>query len=330
MTIHRSFMLGAAALLVVFVRPGRLARAEEVPGSAATVFGMIGQVTNSAPGVTPAISIQYGYLTDVRGVEHPFITGGRDESSALFTFFTSATTTSVVTTGGFRTVTRTGTTLLYLDLAPHRSFTNPDTFRDGTLVQTSTMQQQVVINITTGAFRTVNINTITAISTFTLDDQRLQLGRIGDVFTTFLIGQLHSPPPPSGSFSGYALDGRGSFAPTSSSGVSAVPILTPTDGTGVFPSVVVSFPSAAAGDGLVLFGPGPGCTGLVEVATRDLFRHTTTHAVVVTGNDLPGTVGDNGIQTGTTYWYEVVTVRSGMPTTDDNHGACYQVTVPTT
>jgi hypothetical protein len=79
---------------------------------------------------------------------------------------------------------------------------------------------------------------------------------------------------------------------------------------------------------MVLFGSGPGCAGLVEVATRDLFRQSMAHAVVVTGNDLPGTVGDNGIQPGATYWYEVVAAGSGIPQVDNNQGVCYRVTVP--
>jgi hypothetical protein len=49
---------------------------------------------------------------------------------------------------------------------------------------------------------------------------------------------------------------------------------------------------------------------------------------VVTGNDLPGTVGDNGIIPGVTYWFEVVTVtRSGVEV-DTNTGHCYNVTIP--
>lgn len=326
----RRITLGAIALLAAFAIPGTLAGAEEAPGSETTLFGMVGQVANSAPGVTPATSIQYGYLTYVRGIKHLFTDGGRDESNALFTFFTNATTTSVVTSGNLRTIVRTGTTTLYLDLTPHGNFADPNTFRIGMPIQMSSLRQQVVVNITTGAFRTVNINTITSTVSFVLDNQDFRLGTIGRVSTTFLVGQLHSPPPPSGYFSGYAVEGSGTFASTSPSGVSGVPILTRSGGSGVSASIVVSFPSSLAGDGMVLFGSGPGCAGLVEIATRDLFRHTTTHAVVVAGNDLPGTVGDNGIQPGATYWYEVVSLSSGLLKTDDNQGRCYRVTVPNT
>jgi lysophospholipase L1-like esterase len=84
-----------------------------------------------------------------------------------------------------------------------------------------------------------------------------------------------------------------------------------------------------AGTGEVYFGSGPGCTGLVEVATRDLQpAGSTTHIVYVTGNDLPGTVGDIGIVPGVKYQYEAVTVGSGGGTTDNNGGKCYTGMLP--
>ncbi len=69
--------------------------------------------------------------------------------------------------------------------------------------------------------------------------------------------------------------------------------------------------------------------GLVEVATRDLHPGTTQHTVVVTGNDLPGSVGNNGIIPGVTYWFEVVTVTQSGAETDTNRGHCYSVTALT-
>jgi hypothetical protein len=75
-------------------------------------------------------------------------------------------------------------------------------------------------------------------------------------------------------------------------------------------------------------GEFAGGQGLVEVATRDLNPGSTHHAVVVTGNDLPGTVGDIGITPGATYWYETVTLTSSGPEIDNNGGKCYRVTIP--
>jgi N-acetylneuraminic acid mutarotase len=93
-------------------------------------------------------------------------------------------------------------------------------------------------------------------------------------------------------------------------------------------SFTVSFPSSKPGQGEVYFGSGPGCAGLVEVATRDLHPNTTLHTVLVTGNDLPGSVGDNGILPGTTYYLEVITVTSAGTEVNDAGGKCYSVAVP--
>jgi hypothetical protein len=79
---------------------------------------------------------------------------------------------------------------------------------------------------------------------------------------------------------------------------------------------------------MVLFGSGPGCLGLVQTATQDLGAGTTQHTVVVTGNDLPGTVGNIGITPGATYYYEVETVSASGTEIDNNGGKCYTVTVP--
>jgi phospholipase C len=90
----------------------------------------------------------------------------------------------------------------------------------------------------------------------------------------------------------------------------------------------VSFTSIEPGQGAIYFGSGPGCSGLVEVATRDAGAGTTNHRVLVLGNDLPGTVGDNGIVPGATYWYETVTMSASGSEIDNNGGKCYSVSVP--
>jgi hypothetical protein len=111
-------------------------------------------------------------------------------------------------------------------------------------------------------------------------------------------------------------------------GPRAVPIVSADGSGGMVARFMVDFTSHVAGQGEVLFGTGPGCNGLVQTATQDAGAGTTRHAVHVEGNDLPGTVGDPGIQPGTTYWYETATVnRSGMEV-DNNGGKCYSVTVP--
>jgi arylsulfatase A-like enzyme len=88
----------------------------------------------------------------------------------------------------------------------------------------------------------------------------------------------------------------------------------------------VTFTSSQPGQGMVYFGSGPGCNGLVGVATQDSGAGTTYHTIVVRGNDLPGTVGDNGIVPGAIYWYEAATATSSGQVVDNNSGQCYKVT----
>ena len=110
----------------------------------------------------------------------------------------------------------------------------------------------------------------------------------------------------------------------------AMPLPSSTGQPGTSGAFVVSFFSSAPGRGMVYFGSGPGCSGLVQVATGDLYAGTTAHVVIVTGNDLPGTVGNVGIQPGATYQFQPVTVTAIGQQTDTNGGKCYSVTMPTT
>ena len=93
-------------------------------------------------------------------------------------------------------------------------------------------------------------------------------------------------------------------------------------------AIEITFTSTNPGNGSVYFGPGPQCSGLVEVATQDFGAGTTHHRVLVSGNDLPGTVGNIGLTPGTTYSYEVTTTSSAGNETDINGGSCYTFTVP--
>jgi hypothetical protein len=153
---------------------------------------LVGQVINSAPSVTPATSIQFGNVTQVG-----------DESTAAVTFYTDTTTTRVVNNGPLRIVSRTGRLTIYHDPSANGDFANPDSFRDGTPVLTAELRQQVVLNTLTGAFTTLNVNTITSRSPFELGDDRVVLGRIGGQFRTVLSGQQNTAAPPSAHIAGY-------------------------------------------------------------------------------------------------------------------------------
>ncbi len=110
--------------------------------------------------------------------------------------------------------------------------------------------------------------------------------------------------------------------------VFSAPIVTAQTSGGATASFTVSFSSTTAGVGMVEFAPGVTCTGLVEVATQDIGAGTTSHTIQVKGNDMPGTVGDNGIQPGTTYSFKVITNTSSGQQVDDNGGQCYTIRIP--
>jgi hypothetical protein len=109
-------------------------------------------------------------------------------------------------------------------------------------------------------------------------------------------------------------------------GPRAVPVVTMVRPGVTVARFTVDFTSAKPGQAQVLFGPS--CSNLVMTATSDQGAGTTHHVFVVTGNDLPGTVGDIGITPGATYSYETVTMTGSGMETDNNGGRCYSVTIP--
>jgi hypothetical protein len=158
----------------------------------------VGNVNNSG-----ANSSQFGYFSFV--TQLPAFNGTpEDAAHANFTFFTEAITQRVTTNGTLRIVDRTGTTTVYLATSSP-SFADPDTFRSGTPIQVSTMQQQVILDTTTGDFSVVNVNTVTNTLTFSLLGQAYQLGKMGDRFRTLLRGKTNAAPPPGFFIAGYAV-----------------------------------------------------------------------------------------------------------------------------
>lgn len=164
---------------------------------------LVGQVQNSAPGVSPATSIQYGYISYLRGL--PIFRGEPpSESTALATFYTDTTTTQVVNDGPLRIIDRKGTLTIYYDSTPDGNFANPDSFRDGKSVLVAELHQQVIVDTATSAFTAQNLNTITSTSGLEGPSGALQLGKTGDRFRTIISGHLNAPPgPPSAFMVGY-------------------------------------------------------------------------------------------------------------------------------
>ena len=162
------------------------------------LYEAIGEFNNSGPA-----SQQYGYLSSVTGLDNVFSsTTTKNETTALFTFVTNATTVQVVNHGPFRIVDRTGTTTIYLNNGPS-DFSNPASFSQGMPVQVSTYRQQVILNILTNTFGTVHTNTVTDVETFTLNGVAYRLGQLGESFRTNYSGQVNTPGAvPSGWFAG--------------------------------------------------------------------------------------------------------------------------------
>jgi hypothetical protein len=167
---------------------------------------LIGQFQNSAPGVTPATHIHYGYLSYIRGLS-VFRAAPDNETRALFTFYASAATRRVIPNGPMRVITRVGRLRIYRDLATNGNFAKPNTFRDGRPVLVADFRQEVVNDTVTNSFTTFHQNTIIATRPFPAGRGKAQLGRVGETFRTSFSGHGNMPGPPSGYFGGYAVSG---------------------------------------------------------------------------------------------------------------------------
>jgi hypothetical protein len=166
-------------------------------------FELVGQVLNVP--MTPN-SKQYGYLSFVNGVDDVFSGGPQNETTALFTFFTEAVTTRVITNGNLRVVNRTGTTTVYFDDTPDGNFADPETFRDGTPVLTMSLRQQVILDLAEGTFTTVNFNTVTSAPAFSVGGETIRLAKERDQFRTFISGRTNTTGTPAGFvIAGYAV-----------------------------------------------------------------------------------------------------------------------------
>src|SRR6266496_6523387 len=181
-----SFWLAAVSILITAA--GASAQITLPIAEEQVVYELIGEFNNSG-----LASLQYGFLSSVTGLDNAFSSATtKNETTALFTFVTNATTFQIVNNGPFRIVDRTGTTTIYLNNGPS-DFANPASFSQGTPIQASTYRQQVIINTLTNTFVTVHTNTITHVETFTLNGVDYRLGQVGKSFRTNYSGQNNSP-----------------------------------------------------------------------------------------------------------------------------------------
>lgn len=148
---------------------------------------LIGQVLNSG-----AMSAQYGYLSYINGIDSIFSAATQNETTALFTFYNDSLTVRVINNGPLRIVNRVGTTTVYLDTTPDGDFNNPDSFRDGMPVMTSTFRHQVILDTGTNQFTTTFVNTITSADFFIFGNHNVRLGKVGQRFRTIVFGRQNA------------------------------------------------------------------------------------------------------------------------------------------
>ena len=191
--------------VLVLIRAGAASAQITVPiAEERVLYEAIGEFNNSG-----SASQQYGYLSSVTGLDNVFSsTTTKNETTALFTFVTNATTFQVVNHGPFRIVDRTGTTTIYLNNGPS-DFSNPASFGQGMPIQVSNYRQQVILNTLTNTFVTVHTNTVTDVETFTLNGVAYRLGQLGKSFRTNYSGQVNTPGAlPSGWFAGTSIGSK--------------------------------------------------------------------------------------------------------------------------
>jgi len=176
------------------------------------VLEVVGQVNNLAANADAPLgsSQQFGYVSHLETVDLVFndtSPASQNESTAMITFFTEVKTTRVTPHGPFSLVIREGTTTFYRSTAP-ASFANPESFRAGDPIVTSTIRQQVIVDTVARTFTVTNVNTITGTQPFALGDGVARLGARGDMLRTSLTGVLRARdgvPPPTGHFAGVAV-----------------------------------------------------------------------------------------------------------------------------
>jgi len=151
--------------------------------------------------VSSAEVYQYGYFTHVAGVENVFAGTPNNASTAFFTFMNKLSTTRATPHGPLTVVDRKGTATIYLNPAAGASFDVPASFEAGTAVLTASMRHQVILDTSNGntIFMTFDRTVISA-ETFTVGDQKHQLGRPGQKMTWTNYGRPNTSATQPGQF----------------------------------------------------------------------------------------------------------------------------------
>jgi len=163
---------------------------------------LIGQVFNASP----KISVQYGYVSYLSGVDTRAITGPSgllSEQSALLTFYSDTATEQVLNNGPMRVIDRRGEVTFYLNTKPTGNFSDPESFRQGVVVMKAMLRHQVIINTMTNSFTAHFDCIITSTEPFMLNGKTYQLSQPGQPFAITFSGHLNQNGPPSGFMAGF-------------------------------------------------------------------------------------------------------------------------------
>lgn len=187
---------GLVCSILMTCAPMMLSAAEPALG-----YGFVGQVLN----VSPAQSLQYGYLSWVSGIDSVSTGDGTiSETTALLSFYNDTTTQQVINNGPIRTIDRTGTSTIYVNEPGSGNFANPDSFRGGKPVQTCQLRHQVVIDTSTGYFTATFEMTVESAVLFRIKEGTYRLGAPGKKYRWSVYGRLTQSGPPSAHIAGFA------------------------------------------------------------------------------------------------------------------------------
>jgi hypothetical protein len=133
----------------------------------------------------------------------------QNDTTAVFTFYNESTTLRVTPHGRWNIIVREGTMTVYYHPGTGADLTtpNPESFRSGTPILTSTWRHQVIFEPTpSGLFFVTFTNAITSSSPVNVGGKVLRLGRPGAAFRMSLVGGPDPAGLVNGKFAGSAIE----------------------------------------------------------------------------------------------------------------------------
>jgi hypothetical protein len=140
--------------------------------------------------------ISYGYLTRISGLTDTLLFSGTfplvNETNARFTFYTTATLTSRYVISSVFVIDSVGTTVYYYNPSGGAHLSDPASFAIGQPIVTATVRAQNILNVQApnlGVSTNLGEFAQTGASSFVLDGQTYQLGRVGLMERLFSTGE---------------------------------------------------------------------------------------------------------------------------------------------